>query len=36
MSSLISINNDDMQGRRYLVFIDELFAKTWGDDHSLR
>jgi hypothetical protein len=36
LSSLISINSDDMKGRRYLVFSDGLLATTGSDDHCRR
>jgi hypothetical protein len=34
MLSLISINSDDIKGRRYLVFSDGLITITGSDDHS--
>jgi hypothetical protein len=36
MSSLISINIDDIKGRRYLVFTNRLIATTRSDDYSCR
>jgi hypothetical protein len=33
---LISINSDDIKGRRYLVFSDGLIATTRSDGHSRR